>query len=170
MEQVDFVSYDQHSPYVDSSQALLLVAEGQTIGKLGRFTKQCLQNFAVKQDVYFIDIHFDALTALEPAPKKFTPLPKYPSVQRDTAILVPEAIATGEMVAAIWEEKEKLVENVELFDVYQGKNISQGFKSVAISVTYRSQEKTLKEKAVAKVHQRIVDMVLSRFQGRLREV
>ncbi len=168
--QVEFADDDQQSPYVDSSQALLLKAEGVTIGQIGRFTKQCLNNFAIKQDVYFVDIHFDALTRLDPAPKKFTPLPKFPSVQRDIAILVPVSVYSGEMVAAIWNQKEKLVENVELFDVYRGKNIDEGFKSVAISVTYRSQEKTLQEKAVAKVHQRIVDMVLSRFDGRLREV
>ncbi len=168
--QVEFAPDDQGNPYVDSSQALLLVADGVTIGQLGCFAKQCLKNFAIKQDVYFIDIHFDALTALDPAPKKFTPLPKYPSVQRDIAILVPESVATGEMVSAMWDQRQKLVECVELFDVYRGKNIAEGFKSVAISVTYRSHDKTLQEKAVAKVHQRIVDMVLSRFDGILREV
>ncbi|MBU0679943.1 MAG: phenylalanine--tRNA ligase subunit beta [Proteobacteria bacterium] len=170
LNQIAFAPDDHHAPYVDSSQALLLTANGETIGQIGRFSKQCLSNFAIKQDVYFIDIDFDALTALKPAPKRFEPLPKYPSVQRDIAILVPVSVAAGEMVATIWDLKDKLVENVELFDVYRGKNIDEGFKSVAISVTYRSQEKTLQEKAVAKVHQRIVDMVMSRFGGRLREV
>ncbi len=170
LDQVEFGPDDKQAPYVDSSQALLLIADGKTIGQLGRISSSCLKNFSIKQDVYFVDIDFDALTDLNPAPKKFTPLPKYPSVQRDIAILVPQAVASGEMVAAIWDLKEKLIENVELFDVYQGKNIDEGFKSVAISVTYRSQEKTLQEKVVAKIHQRIVDMVMSRFDGRLREV
>lgn len=170
LDQVSFAPDDQSNPYVDSSQTLLLMAKGKIIGQFGRFAKQCLKKFAIKQDVYFVDIHFDNLAALASAPKKFTTLPKYPSVQRDIAILVPESVAAGEMVAAIWQQKEKLVEHVELFDVYQGKNIAEGFKSVAISVTYRSQDKTLEEKAVSKIHQRIVDMVLSRFDGILREV
>lgn len=169
-DQVEFVAESSKTPYVDSAQAMHLVVKGEIVGQLGRFSKECLKNFAIKQDVYFVDINFGALTALDPAPKKFIPLPRYPSVQRDIAILVPESVATGDMVAAIANEKQKLLENVELFDVYRGKNIAEGFKSVAISVTYRSQEKTLQEKAVAKVHKRIVDMVLSRFDGRLREV
>jgi phenylalanyl-tRNA synthetase beta chain len=170
LDTISFAADDRRAPYVDSSQALLLMAGDTCVGQLGLFSKQCLQNFAIKQDVYFIDIDFDALITLPTTPKKFTPLPKYPAVQRDIAILVPTSVASGEMVTAIWDLKDKLVENVELFDVYRGKNIDEGFKSVAISVTYRSQEKTLQEKAVTKVHQRIVDMVLSRFDGRLREV
>ncbi|MDA3785689.1 MAG: phenylalanine--tRNA ligase subunit beta [Deltaproteobacteria bacterium] len=170
LDQVELVPDDRYNPYVDPCQALFLRADGKPIGQLGRFSNQCLKNFTIKQDVYFIDINFDALTALEPAPKKFTPLPRFPSVERDIAIVVPEPVATGDMIAAIWEQGEKLVEHVELFDVFRGKNIAEGFKSVAISVTYRSHDKTLQEKAVAKVHQRIVDKVLSRFDGRLREV
>lgn len=170
LDEVCFAPDDAQAPYADSTQALLVMAQGKSIGRLGRFSRACLNNFAIKQDVFFLDLDFGALTALTPAPKKFAPLPKYPSVQRDIAIVVPVAVAAGDMVAAIWDHKEKLVEQVELFDVYRGKNIDEGFKSIAISVTYRSHEKTLQEKVVAKVHQRIVDMVMSRFDGRLREV
>ncbi|PLX48751.1 MAG: phenylalanine--tRNA ligase subunit beta [Desulfobulbaceae bacterium] len=169
-DQVEFVDDDGSAPYVNAAQALAMQADGEMIGQLGCFTSECLRRFGIKQSVYFVDINMDALTRLRPAPKRFAPLPKYPAVQRDLAIVVGDGVAAADIVAAIRDRREKLVEDVELFDVYRGKNIYQGFKSVAISVTYRSQDKTLQEKAVAKVHQQIVDMVLSRFDGRLREV
>ncbi|MEN8139747.1 MAG: phenylalanine--tRNA ligase subunit beta [Thermodesulfobacteriota bacterium] len=158
--------------YVDPGQALELVVEQgeEVVGCLAKVSASCLRGFAIKQDVYFLDLNFDRLVSLAKGAKQFKSLPKFPAVQRDIAILVPEATPAGELVNTLAVAKEKLLEQVSLFDVYQGKNIDEGFKSVAISVTYRSTEKTLDDKVVNKVHQKMIDLLLSRYEGRLREV
>ena len=64
---------------------------------------------------------------------------------------------------------EKLIECVEIFDIFQGKNIEAGKKSVAISITYRALDRTLDDETVGMVHQKIIEMMISRFSGQLRE-
>ena len=170
LSQIVFSDNSSVAPYVDGAETLALAVGDETIGCIAKVGKECLQKFSIKQDVYFLDINFDRITALQQASKKFVPLPKFPAVQRDIAILVPESCPASDLVEAIATKKEKLLEHVSLFDVYQGKNIKEGFKSVAISVTYRAQDKTLADKAVTKVHQRMIDLLLKKFDGHLREM
>jgi phenylalanyl-tRNA synthetase beta chain len=104
-----------------------------------------------------------------PEPKSFAQLPKFPSVNWDIALIVPETVASGELLTAIDYAGEALVEAAEIFDVYRGDAIDTGHKSVAISLTYRSLEQTLDDKTVNKVHQRLIAMLEKRFQGKLRD-
>ena len=83
--------------------------------------------------------------------------------------MLPEQVAGGELLSAITESGEPLIESAEIFDIYRGKNIAKGYKSVAISVTYRSHSQTLNDETVDKVHQKITDLILTRFGGKLRE-
>jgi len=85
------------------------------------------------------------------------------------ALIVPEGVAAGEMLAAIHGCGEKIIEKSEIFDVFQGKNIEAGKKSVAISITYRALDRTLDDETVGKIHQEIIEMMISRFNGQLRE-
>jgi phenylalanyl-tRNA synthetase beta chain len=108
-------------------------------------------------------------TDLEPEPKSFRQMPKFPSVARDIALVVPEGVAAGKLLTAIENEKEALVEAAEIFDVYRGDSVAAGHKSVAIALTYRSIEQTLDDITVNRVHQRIIKMLENRFQGKLRD-
>ena len=74
------------------------------------------------------------------------------------------------MLDAFSETSEKLIEHCEIFDIYTGKPIEEGYKSVSLSITYRSATKTLTEKNVEKSHQKIVAMLTDKFQGNFREV
>jgi len=84
-------------------------------------------------------------------------------------LVVPEGIAAGELLTAIENEREALVESAEIFDVYRGEAVAAGHKSVAINMTYRSAEQTLDDKTVNKVHQRIIKMLEDCFKGKLRD-
>jgi phenylalanyl-tRNA synthetase beta chain len=119
--------------------------------------------------VFFFDLDLEALCQLAPVAKSFTMLPVFPAVNRDIAMLVPEIVAAGALVEAVLQVQDPLIERCEIFDVYQGDSVKRGFKSVALSVTYRSSQKTLTEKNVEKVHTRIVNMLGTKFEGTLRE-
>ena len=82
---------------------------------------------------------------------------------------MPESVAAGELLSAIDNGAEELVESVEIFDVYRGESIGDGNKSVAITLTYRSAEKYLDDNTVNKVHQRLIKMLEKDFQAKLRE-
>ncbi len=155
--------------YAEPANFGCLMAEGKSAGTFGKISSDVLKQFGIKQDVFFLNVNLDAFSKLKPAAKTFVPLPKFPTVQWDIAVVVPDHVAGGDILAAIEECREKLVKKAEIFDIYRGKNIDKGLKSVAVSVTYRSDTQTLNDELVDKVHKKITDMILTRFEGRLRE-
>ena len=128
-----------------------------------------LKMFGIKQDVFYLRLNIDAICRLRPAETVFKPLPKFPAVKWDIAVLVPEHVGGGEMVQAIMNSGGKLVEKAEIFDIYRGKTIKKNFKSVGISVTYRSEKNTLDDNIVSVAHKKNIELILSGFEGQLRE-
>lgn len=167
--QVSIVPADKPISYVEAESFVDFKVGNRSIGNFGKINAPVLKAFGIKQDVFFLDLNLDALYHLSPAPRLFRELPKFPAVQWDIAVLVPDRVAGGELLAAITESGEPLVESAEIFDVYYGKNIAKGYKSVAISVTYRSNSQTLNDETVDTVHRKITDMILTGFEGQLRE-
>ncbi len=155
--------------FATPGEFLLICRQDAIVGCLGRVRPEVLRGFGIKHDVYFFDIDFDVLCTLPSSPKSFAALPVYPSVKRDMALVVPAAIAAGEMILAIRNSRDPLIEDVTIFDVYQGKNIKSGYKSVAISVVFRSATKTLTEKNVEKSNRKIVDLLTDKFGASLRD-
>ncbi len=156
-------------PFTDPLQSLIICAGEEEVGYVARILPLVLRKFGIKQDVFFFDLDLDALCQLGSMAKKFTVLPVFPAVGRDIALLVPEHVAAGALVDAVLQAREPLIEQCKIFDVYQGDSLKPGYKSVALSVTYRSSQKTLTEKNVEKVHVKIVNMLGSKFEGTLRE-
>ncbi|OGQ94016.1 MAG: phenylalanine--tRNA ligase subunit beta [Deltaproteobacteria bacterium RIFOXYD12_FULL_57_12] len=161
--------------YVAADTHTALVVAGATgaaavrLGGFGKLAGEVLRAFGIKQDVYYINLDLDGLDSLPRAARQFSALPRYPAVQWDIALVVPEMVAAGEMLAAIRECREPLLEHAEIFDVYRGKPIEAGRKSVAFTLTYRSAEQTLDDETVETVHQRILNRLVTDFDGRLRE-
>ncbi len=152
-----------------SGQSLILCRNEQIIGTIGKIKKDVLKRFGIKQDVFYFDLDFEALCGLKAAPRTFSSLPIYPAVKRDIALVLPQQVSSGELLEAVASTREKLIEHCEIFDIYTGEPIKTGYKSVALSITYRSATKTLTEKTVEKSHQRIVSILTEKFEGSFRE-
>jgi phenylalanyl-tRNA synthetase beta chain len=167
---VDFEAMPQDvKPYSDKKSVFRLVSSLGTLGECGKVHSNTLQEFGIKQNVFYLDFQIDLLLKQQKVRKNFTALPKYPSVKWDIAVLVPDTVGAGDIVDAVNKTEEPLIECAELFDVYRGEPIKEGYKSVAIAVTYRSHEQTLDDETVGKVHKKITDMILTGFHGQLRE-
>ncbi|MCG6930720.1 MAG: phenylalanine--tRNA ligase subunit beta [Desulfofustis sp.] len=156
-------------PFCETDCALAVFHDDKQIGSIGKLKGGILLELGIKRTVYYFDLDFSALAAIEPTPKHFTRLPVYPSVKRDIALVVPAAIASGDLVKTVLASGEKLVEQCELFDIYQGEKIAQGSKSVALGITYRSDSRTLTEKHVEKAHAKVVKLLADTYGGALRE-
>jgi phenylalanyl-tRNA synthetase beta chain len=156
--------------YADPAIFLQFRSGDRVLGHLGKVAGPVLKAFAIKQEVFFVELDLDLLVGALPASEAFVPLPKFPGVKRDLAVLVPENVPGGEMVQAIVDSGEVLVEHVEIFDVFRGRHINQGLKSIGITITYRAADQTLEDEAVDRIHTKITEMILSRFNGQLREV
>ncbi|MGL1933117.1 MAG: phenylalanine--tRNA ligase subunit beta [Desulfotalea sp.] len=148
----------------------LAIHSGTTLlGTIGKFNDDVLKNFGIKNDVYYFDLNFDALCAIGTEEKSFSSLPIFPSIKRDIALVVSSDVSAGELLSTVRSNKDKLIENAEIFDVFEGEKIKEGFKSVAISITYRSATKTLTEKNVEKSNTKIVKILTDRFGGSFRD-
>lgn len=145
-----------------------IVYKGRNIGTIGEIHVDVLENYDMNKKVYMADLDFDRIIKKSILERKYKPLPKYPAVARDLAIVVDKDILVGDLEKVIWENGEDLIESINLFDVYAGDQILENKKSLAFSINYRSYEKTLKDKEVNKIHGNIIRKLEDRFDGELR--
>jgi len=159
----------QELPFAEPGSVLAVIGEEKILGWCGAFDQKTLKSFGIKQQAFFVDLDLAALGGFSPQATSCAVLPKFPFVKWDMALIVPVGVAAGEMLSAIHGCGEKFIERAEIFDVFMGKNIEAGKKSVAISITYRALDRTLDDETVGKIHQKIIEMMISRFNGQLRE-
>ncbi|MBQ9937181.1 MAG: phenylalanine--tRNA ligase subunit beta [Oscillospiraceae bacterium] len=120
-----------------------LVINGEQIGVFGEVHPTVLGNFEIDTKVYAATICMDALFSLEDNDIKYKPLPKYPAVSRDLALICDTSVTSGEIEEIIKASAPKIIESVSLFDIYQGKQIAEGKKSLAYNISMRALDRTL---------------------------
>ena len=160
---------DNSPSYCVAESYLELRYNDQTIGELGEINKLTAKSFGIKQKVFFLEFDMEKIVKIPSASAVFKSLPRFPSTRRDIALLVPESTLTGDLLASLAKVDCPELISYDIFDVYQGKSIEKGFKSVALSVVYRSSDSTLNDETVDKIHEEIVGSLMSEFGGRYRE-
>jgi phenylalanyl-tRNA synthetase beta chain len=138
------------------------------IGILGELHPDVNDNYGIDESCYIAVLDLDVLVKLSSMDKKYKPLPKYPAVTRDLAVLVDEEILVQQIEDIIRRQGSSMVENIALFDVYKGSQIPEGKKSVAYSLSYRLEHKTLTDVEVNKVHDKILRSLEHQLGAQLR--
>ncbi len=156
-------------PYYVPGTSVRVIAGERPLGTLGQVDPGVAGAFGVKGGVFAFDLSFEALLACSTREKRFRPLPRYPRAERDAAIIVSEDVPSIEMVTLVRSQEVPILEGVEIFDVYSGKPIPRGYKSVGLRFRYRAPDHTLSDDEVASVHGPLVDLILKRFKARLRD-
>jgi len=154
------------SPY---KAAHLLAGEEQTVvGILGE--SQVGEAFDLGgRSVYLAEIDFEALSSKAKAERRYEPLPRYPAITQDIALVVDEEIPVRKVRRLIMEEGGALLVEARLFDLYRGAPIPRGKKSLAYSLTYRAPDRTLTAAEVVKIQERIVSHLYEAIGARRRE-
>ena len=141
------------------------------IGIMGEIHPDVAENYGMDGvRIYCCELMFDAIMRHADTDIVYTPLPKYPSTSRDIALLVDEDMAVGKIEEVIRKHGKKILENVKLFDVYRGKQVEEGKKSVAFTLTYRDKDKTLTDDEVAAVHNDVLNALKDKLNAVLREI
>mgnify|MGYP001082189200 CR=1 FL=1 len=149
---------------------LQLSINKRTIGELGQISSKLSKQFGIKSAVYMADLNWDQLLDLAKSVKvKFSPISKFPKVRRDLALLVDNKVSFDQLHEAAKQAERKLLTQVNLFDVYEGKNLPKGKKSYALSFTLENDQKTLVDKQVEKVMQKIQSTLEKEFDAELRK-
>jgi len=139
------------------------------LGEIGQLSPILAKKYDLRDAVFLAEFNLDLLLSKRNPTKSFKALPQFPSSRRDVAMLVPEAVTHDAVLQAVKQAKVANLESVELFDVFHGKGISEGQKSLAYAFTYRSPEKTLTDVEVNAAHTKIVDAFKAQLSASLRE-
>ena len=142
---------------------------GKVLAELGIISKKLLKSFGIDSPVYFAELNWTALMkAIKKAKFSFKEISKYPPVSRDLAFLVDNNVEFAQIEGIAYQTEKKLLKNVELFDVYEGKNLPEGKKSYAVNFILQDEEKTLTEKHIEAVMSKLVTNIKKQLGAELR--
>ena len=146
----------------------LLVGE-KVMARIGKVSSQLLKSFDIEQDCYYAEIEIEVVESLRNKDNfKFVDIPKFNKIRRDLALLVDKNVTYSELYEAVMKEKSSILKSVNLFDVYEGKNLPEGKKSYALSFELLNEEKTLEDKEITEVMDKIIKIFETKFQASLR--
>ncbi|MCY4400974.1 MAG: phenylalanine--tRNA ligase subunit beta [Candidatus Poribacteria bacterium] len=138
------------------------------IGILGEVHPEVLEIYELPYKAYLFELDLEALANAADFSKRFEPIPIYPSVQRDLAIVVDKEMQSDTPIDIIYSTGGELVDSVRLFDVYVGDQVSEGKKSLAYTITYHSATETLTDKDVNNLHDKVVKRLNQELGAELR--
>jgi len=152
-----------------SDGLVLKAANGKALGFIGIVARKQLKAFDIDQEVFYADLDWNTLLKQNKQYKAvISDLPKYPEVKRDFALLVDKAVEFADLARAAFGTEKKLLKNVYLFDVYEGKNLEAGKKSYALSFILQDTENTLKDTQIENIMNRLKKTFEETFGATLR--
>ncbi|TAN41070.1 MAG: phenylalanine--tRNA ligase subunit beta [Nitrospirae bacterium] len=141
-------------------------------GFIGAAHPALVRNLGIKANkpsLVLFELNVDALSAASEGDLTYRPLPKFPFIERDTAVVVDNDLEASALASMLKEFKSDLIEDVSIFDVYTGTNIPEGKKSIAFNVRYRAADRTLKDEEADTLHNSLVEHILKKTKGQLRQ-
>ncbi|VEF47372.1 phenylalanyl-tRNA synthetase subunit beta [Bacillus freudenreichii] len=140
---------------------------GEVIGFAGQIHPHLQKELDLK-DTYVFEIQAEPVFDYELPELHYVPIPRYPSIARDIALVVDKDVNAATLEAVIKDAGGKLLRNVHVFDLYEGKNMEAGKKSIAFSLTYADPERTLTDEEVTKVHDKVLAALKEKADAELR--
>ena len=158
-----------HDPceYTKPGHTAQILAPDSRVGLVGEIHPRVRESFDLKQTAFILELELEKIAGLIPEYRKSKPIPRFPAINRDITIIVDRAIETQTVLEAVPKFQEELIENLHLFDVFEGDPIAAGKKSISFRVTYRSPDKTLEDDDVNNLHKSITDRLLNAFGATL---
>ena len=156
------------APYLNPEVATRIFVADAHLGDVGEIHPIVLESFDLKGPVYLFDIDFDLLMEKAVSVKKFRPLPRFPAVNRDLAVVVSESVAAQDLLDYLEEHRPQYAEHISLFDQFHGKQVGEARKSLAFRITYRSTERSLTDLEVNEIHTELSQKVVEAFKAQLR--
>lgn len=141
------VTYDPNAGknFLHPGRQAKMIYDGIVIGYLGEVHPEVCDNYDMKTKVYVAVLDMPNVEPFATFDRKYEGIAKYPAVSRDISMVVPKNILVGQIEAILEQRGGKILESYELFDIYEGSQIKEGFKSVAYNITFRAKDRTLEE-------------------------
>ena len=147
----------------------IVTKAGKIIAELGIVAYKLTKNIGITNEVFFADIYWDnLLKAVKKHVVEYKEISKYPAVSRDLALLVDKTVEFEQIKEIAYSTEKKLLKAVELFDVYEGKNLPEGKKSYAVNFILQDEQKTLNDKQIDSIMKKLIDNLTKRLNAELR--
>ncbi|MCJ7839811.1 phenylalanine--tRNA ligase subunit beta [Lederbergia sp. NSJ-179] len=144
-----------------------IVFSNEVIGFVGELHPTMEKEWDL-DDTYVFEFQAEPIFQYELPELKYSPIPKFPSISRDIALVVDTTVTAGTLENIIQEAGGKLLKSIKVFDLYEGEHMNKGEKSIAFSLTYANPEKTLTDEEVVKAHERVLAAVKEKVGAELR--
>ncbi len=167
MKGVRFVRKDC-PPFLQKNAFCQIVVNEEAIGVVGEVEPDVLAAYDLDKPAFVFDLNVDPMAKDFSTERVYRPLPKYPAVARDLALVVDEDFEYGDILETIQSLQMRYVEDVQIFDIYKGKQIGSGKKGLTLRITYRSADGTLEDRQVNELHEEITSRLSERLMVGLR--
>ena len=155
-------------PYLHPGKSCAIEVDGKIIGWFGELHPLAQEAFGIPQEAYILEMEIEPLVAAAIAVPKYKHLAKYPSMSRDIAVVVPLEVTNAELEAVIREHAGELLIGVKVFDIYTGKQVAEGCKSMAFNLTYQAADRTLTDAEVDASMKKVIAEVGEAYKAQLR--
>jgi len=156
------------NPTFHPGRCAKVTVDGVELGYMGQIHPLVAKNYGLDCEVYCAELSFTKLLSLRLPEATYVPLPKYPGVNRDIAIICDEALTVAEAENVITTAGGKLLRNVKLFDIYRGTGVAEGKKSLAFSMELRADDRTLTDADSEAVMQKVLAALQEKCGATLR--
>lgn len=152
-------TYDPKSgkPFLHPGRQANIIYNGKVVGYLGEVHPEVADNYDIGDRAYVAVLDMPLIVEMSTFDRKFEGIAKFPAVNRDLSMVVPKEILAGQIEAMIAQRGGKILESYQLFDIYEGSQIKEGYKSIAYSITFRAKDKTLEEAEVSAAMKKILN-------------
>jgi phenylalanyl-tRNA synthetase beta chain len=155
-------------PYLHPGKSLRILTEGETLGVIGEIHPQVMVHYDLPGRAYLFEIDFEKLAKGAGKGKRFRLLPKFPAVYRDLSMVVDEAVEVEKVTETIWAQDQPFIDEVSVFDVYQGAPIPKGKKGISYRIRFQAGDRTLTDEEVNQYHEKIIFQLMDIFKAELR--
>ena len=159
---------EKENPSYHPGRCASVSIDGERIGVFGQIHPAVAANYGVDAEMYCAELSFEAMFAHRAPLAVYRPLPKFPSVSRDIAVVCPASAPAGDMVECILSCGGKYLKGCRVFDVYTGSHVAPGYKSVAFSLTMRADDQTLTDEHAEETVRAVLDALRERFGAVIR--
>lgn len=165
-----FIPYHESNVYESTALQWTVISQGQErpLGRLGKMRKSVLRDFDIGPDVWAIEIDFGRLLEVASFSVPSKPVPKFPSVKRDLAFVVDDKVSAGVLLQMFHDNGGPFLQKADIFDLYQGDQVPAGKKSLAFTVVFQAQDRTLTEDEVDQVMRTIIVKAGQTYGAQLR--
>jgi len=158
---------DQNRLYNNSCSAKIMLGNYK-IASLGKASKEAKDYYGLKREVYLGEIMLDLVEHSKRDGSIYREISQYPAIERDISLVLPKSVAAAEVLSKI-KDRDSLIQNVEIIDIYEGKQIEPGKKSLAVRIQFQSLERTLKDEEVDRIEAGIKGVLSEELSYQIRE-